>query len=114
MRIRIGGWEAGGWLAWLIAIPVLIVVGLVLIPILLGVGAFIVGILLFVGVVVLGAVGLALLPVLGIPLLLLAPLLLPFVLIGLILSLLAGSPLLIFFFVAALVYLTCQWWRARR
>ena len=113
MKIKIGDWEVGGWLGWLIAIPVLFLVGLVLIPILLGIGAFVVGILLFVGVIVLGAVGLALLPILGIPLLILAPLLLPLVIVGLIVSALAGSPILIFLFAAALVYLVYRLWQAR-
>lgn len=113
MKIKIGNWEAGGMVGWLIAIPILLLVGLLLIPILLGVGAFILGILLFVGAIVIGVLGLVLLPVLGIPLLLLAPLLLPFLLIGLIASIFSGSPLLIFLFVAALLYLAYRWWQAR-
>lgn len=114
MKIRIGDWEASGWMAWVIAIPVLFFVGIFLIPILLGVGVFVAGVLLFVGAVVIGALGLVLLPILGIPLLVLAPLLLPFVVIGLIVSIISGSPILIFLFVAALVYLVYQWWQARR
>ncbi len=113
MKIRVGDWEASGWLGWLIAIPVLVFVGLVLIPILLGIGAFVVGILLFVGVIVVGAIGLALLPIVGIPLLILAPLLLPLVIVGLVVSVLAGSPILIFLFTAALVYLVYRWWQGR-
>lgn len=113
MVIRIGGREMRGPLAWLVAIPVLLLVGLVLVPILLGVGAIVVGALLLAGVIVLGVLGVVFLPVLGIPLLVLAPLLLPFVLIGLMLSLLAGSPLLIFLFIAALLYLVYRWWQVR-
>ncbi len=114
MKIRIGDWEANDWLGWLIAIPVLLLVGLLLVPILLGVGAFVIGVLLFVGAILLGVLGLVLLPILGIPLLILAPILLPFLLIGLIVSIFTGSPLLIFLFVAALVYLAYRWWKAIR
>jgi hypothetical protein len=44
----------------------------------------------------------------------LALLLLPLVIVGLIVSVLAGSPALIFLFAAALVYLIYRLWQARR
>jgi hypothetical protein len=113
MKIRIGDWEVGGWLGWLIAIPILILVGIVVIPILVTVGLVVGGIVLFAVALALGIVGIVLLPVLGIPLMLLAPILLPIIVVGLILSLLAGSPVLIFLFAAALVYLVYRWWQAR-
>lgn len=114
MKIRIGDWEARGWLAWVIAIPVFVLVAIIVIPIVVTVGLVVAGVVLFALALALGIVGIVLLPVLGIPLLILAPILLPIVLGGLILSLMAGHPVLIFLFVAALVYLVYKLWQARR
>ncbi|MCS7198330.1 MAG: hypothetical protein NZ930_06610 [Candidatus Bipolaricaulota bacterium] len=114
VKIRLGDWEARGWLGWLIAIPILIIVGIIVIPIIVFVGLVAGGIVLFALALALGIVGLVLLPVLGIPLLILAPILVPIVLVGLVIGVLAGSPILIFLFVAALVYLVYRLWIARR